>query len=95
MYYPPQAEAAPIRPFAHYINGVKQEGVFLGGFQNSTSWGIKHFSTKEIPTYESNTFSDVFEYFIPRLLGPKSADSLTGKPLFEREFTAFVQVVQA
>ena len=85
MFHP--ARGAPITLFAHYINGTKQNGVYLGGYDNSTSWGLQR---------ENGTvYSGWVDYFTARLLGPKSADPSTGKPLFPNEFTAFVQIVPA
>lgn len=71
--------------FEHYVGGVKQDGVFLGGYENSTSWGLKWE-----PQDHFNSFED---YYYTRLLGPNSADPTTGAALNANETTAFVKIL--
>lgn len=68
--------------FEHSISGTKQDGVFLGGYDNSTTWGVK---------YETGGAYGQ-DYFYIRLLGPNSDDPSTGKPLADGEFTAFIKI---
>ncbi|KAI1810064.1 hypothetical protein GGS20DRAFT_569146 [Poronia punctata] len=70
--------------FEHYVDGVKQDGVFLGGYDDSTTWGLK-FQAKD----NFNSFED---FFYTRLLGPNSADPTTGAPLKQGETTAFIKI---
>lgn len=33
-----------VRLYEHYVGDEKQEGLFLGGYDNSTTWGFKYIS---------------------------------------------------
>lgn len=57
--------------------------MYLGGYDNSTTWGLR---------YEERAEVDGNPYFYARLLGPGSGDPETGERLFEGEFEAFVRV---
>lgn len=70
--------------FEHYVGDVKQDGVFLGGYNTSTSWGLKY--------YPANAGSSRQDYYYSRLLGPNSADPTTGAPLSANETTAFIKI---
>lgn len=72
-------------PFEHYDvdTGVKQDGVYLGGYQNSTTWGLR---------YEPKANIDGNPFFYARFLGPGSQDPSSGDALFDGEFTAFIKV---
>ncbi|KAI2618230.1 hypothetical protein GGR54DRAFT_640799 [Hypoxylon sp. NC1633] len=71
--------------FEHYIGGQKQDGVFLGGYSTSTTWGLKYES--------ANAGSSGQDYYYARLLGPNSADPVTGAPLNTNETTAFIKIL--
>ncbi|KAI1080171.1 hypothetical protein F5B20DRAFT_570562 [Whalleya microplaca] len=70
--------------FEHYIDGVKQDGVFLGGVNGNTTWGLKYYS--------ASSGSSGQDYFYMRLLGPDSANPSTGAPLGANETMAFVKI---
>ncbi|KAI1767113.1 hypothetical protein GGR53DRAFT_143372 [Hypoxylon sp. FL1150] len=72
--------------FEHYIGDVKQDGVFLGGYNTTTSWGLKY--------YGADSGSSGQDYYYSRLLGPNSADPSTGAPLSANETTAFIKITQ-
>ncbi|KAI1342772.1 hypothetical protein F5Y15DRAFT_268660 [Xylariaceae sp. FL0016] len=69
--------------FAHYVDGVKQDGVFLGGYDNSTAWGLR---------YEDADQGSSGPYYYARLLGPDSADPTTGEALYTNETRAFIKI---
>ncbi|KAI1394463.1 uncharacterized protein F4822DRAFT_48345 [Hypoxylon trugodes] len=69
--------------FEHYIDGEKQDGVFLGSYNGTTSWGLK---------YNSANVGSTRDYFYARLLGPNSADPVTKQPLAANETTAFIKI---
>ncbi|OTB00991.1 hypothetical protein M426DRAFT_26102 [Hypoxylon sp. CI-4A] len=70
--------------FEHYMDGEKQDGVFLGSYNTSTTWGLK---------YESGDIGSTYlDYYYARLLGPNSADPVTGEPLGANETTAFIKI---
>jgi hypothetical protein len=73
-----------IKPFEHYIDGVKQDGVFIGGYDNSTTWGLKWYPPEQ--------GSSGLEYYYTRLLGPNSADPTTGEKLKANETRAFIKI---
>lgn len=75
----------PLKVFEHYIEGVKQDGVFLGGYDNSTTWGFKYYPADPVDFYN-------LDYYYLRLLGPNSADPVTGAPLGKNETRGFVRV---
>ncbi|KAI1140058.1 hypothetical protein F5Y05DRAFT_377073 [Hypoxylon sp. FL0543] len=70
--------------FEHYVGDVKQDGVFLGGYNTSTSWGLKW--------EPADVGSSGQDYYYARLLGPNSADPVTGAPLAANETTAFIKI---
>lgn len=76
-------ESTPVKAFTHSIDGVQQDGTYLGGYENTTTWGVK---------YEANAGARGQSFFYIRLLGPNSADPQTGAPLQEGEFTSFIKV---
>lgn len=76
-------EGAAPRVFEHYVDGEKQPGVFLGGYDNSTAWGLKY--------YPANVGSSNDFYYL-RLLGPNSQDPTTGEKLNANETRAFVAI---
>ncbi|KAF2119782.1 hypothetical protein BDV96DRAFT_568203 [Lophiotrema nucula] len=53
----PGVPGTPIEPYAHFVNGVQQDGVFLGA-KNTTTW-----------TYKFNWGGNAGEYYLLRLLG--------------------------
>lgn len=69
-----------LRPetYTHVIDGVKQDGVFLGK-ANVTTWAFK-FVTKPANFYQV------------RLMGPGNG-TLSGKDLHDGEFMGFLKVV--
>ncbi|KAF2801773.1 uncharacterized protein BDZ99DRAFT_512829 [Mytilinidion resinicola] len=73
-----------VKIFEHYINGTKQDGVFLGGYNASTTWGFKY--------YPADQGSSGLDYFLIRLLGPNSADPTTGAALQANETTGFIKI---
>ncbi|KAI2464023.1 hypothetical protein F4781DRAFT_414490 [Annulohypoxylon bovei var. microspora] len=70
--------------FEHYVGDVKQDGVFLGSYNTSTSWGLKYEA--------ANVGSSGQDYYYARLLGPNSADPVTGEALSANETTAFIKI---
>ncbi|KAI8965207.1 hypothetical protein F5Y11DRAFT_313301 [Daldinia sp. FL1419] len=70
--------------FEHYIDGEKQDGVFLGAYNTSTRWGLKYN-----PAQSGSYFLD---FYYARILGPDSADPVTGAPLNANETTAFIKI---
>ncbi|KAF2109949.1 hypothetical protein BDV96DRAFT_604427 [Lophiotrema nucula] len=77
-------DGEPIKAFEHYIGDEKQDGVYLGGYDNSTAWGFKYEAV--------NAGSSGQDYYYVRLLGPNSADSSTGAPLQVNETRGFIKV---
>ncbi|KAH7128617.1 hypothetical protein B0J11DRAFT_275125 [Dendryphion nanum] len=71
------------RIFEHYIDGEKQPGTFLGGYDNTTAWGLKY--------YPANVGSPR-DYYYTRLLGPNSADPTTGEKLNANETRSFISI---
>ncbi|KAF2262130.1 hypothetical protein CC78DRAFT_535020 [Lojkania enalia] len=74
----------PVKVFEHYIDGVKQDGVFLGGYDNTTLWGFK-YSAEQQGSYG-------MPYYYMRLLGPDSADPTTGAALKANETRGFIMI---
>ncbi|QKX63247.1 uncharacterized protein TRUGW13939_10416 [Talaromyces rugulosus] len=76
-------ESEPVDAYYHYIDGKKQDGIFLGA-NNVTSWGIQLQEnvpgTGGIPMWQL------------RLLGPGSEDQKTGKALKEGEYKTFIRI---
>ena len=72
------------KPFEHWIDGVKQDGVFLGGYENSTTWGFKWYPTSQ--------GSSGTPYYGMRLLGPNSGIPWTGEALLENETVGYLRV---
>ncbi|KAI1653829.1 hypothetical protein F4813DRAFT_372928 [Daldinia decipiens] len=70
--------------FEHYIDGEKQDGVFLGAYNTSTRWGLKY--------NPANAGSYRQDFYYARILGPNSADPVTGNALNANETTAFVKI---
>ncbi|OTA54799.1 hypothetical protein K449DRAFT_389040 [Hypoxylon sp. EC38] len=70
--------------FEHYIGDEKQDGVFLGSYNTSTTWGLKW--------HPENVGSSGQDYYYARLLGPNSADPVSGEPLAANETTAFIKI---
>ena len=83
------SEASPSRPlayafsgvkptaFAHYLDGVKQDGIFIGGYQNSTTWAFSRVN--------ANDSRPIGEQYSARLLTPNNTALQPG------EFTAFIK----
>ncbi|KAF2004782.1 hypothetical protein P154DRAFT_586440 [Amniculicola lignicola CBS 123094] len=83
MWKVPDGE--PVKLFEHYFtNGTKQNGYFLGGYENSTTWGFTY-----LPRDQG---SSGWDYFYIRLLGPNSADPVTGSALGANETKGFVRI---
>ncbi|KAI0594605.1 hypothetical protein F4775DRAFT_573397 [Biscogniauxia sp. FL1348] len=70
--------------FEHYIDGVKQDGVFLGAYENTTTWGLEYQA--------ADSGSSGLDYYYTRLLGPNSADPSTGAALGANETVAFIKI---
>ncbi|KAI0853074.1 hypothetical protein F5Y00DRAFT_257727 [Daldinia vernicosa] len=70
--------------FEHYIDGEKQDGVFLGAYNTSTRWGLKYNA--------ATSGSSGQDFYYARILGPNSADPVTGEALNANETTAFVKI---
>ncbi|KAF2193123.1 hypothetical protein K469DRAFT_735140 [Zopfia rhizophila CBS 207.26] len=77
-------EGSPVKAFEHYIGDEKQDGVFLGGYENSTTWGFKY--------YPANAGSYGSDHYLIRLLGPNSADPTTGNALLANETRGFIKI---
>ncbi|KAJ4289072.1 hypothetical protein N0V90_011414 [Kalmusia sp. IMI 367209] len=62
-----------VKIYEHYVGEEKQPGVFLGGYDNSTTWGFKY--------YPASATSSDYGYFSMRLLptdGQLSANETKG-----------------
>jgi hypothetical protein len=77
-------EGLPVKTFEHWRNGEKQDGVYLGGYDNSTTWGFTY--------YPADQGSSGLNYYYMRLLGPDSADPTTGEALGKNETRGFLKV---
>ena len=64
--------------FEHYIDDVKQDGVYLGGYDNTTTWGFTY--------YPADVGSSGQSYYYMRLLGPDAG------ALGANETRAFVKI---
>lgn len=71
------------RIFEHYVDGEKQPGVFLGGYDNSTAWGLKWSGPYD---------GSLTDFYYTRLLGPNSADPTTGEKLKANETRSFIAI---
>ncbi|KAF2010484.1 hypothetical protein BU24DRAFT_454847 [Aaosphaeria arxii CBS 175.79] len=78
-------EGEEVKIFEHYIDGVKQPGAFIGGYDNSTTWGFQY--------QPANQGSSGLDYFSIRLLGPNSADPTTGEALRANETRGFIKIL--
>lgn len=76
-------DGTPLRVFEHYIDGVKQDGVYLGGYDNSTAWGFMYYPA-DVSAYELDC------YYV-RLLEHSSADPTTGAALKVNETKGFIK----
>ncbi|KAF2870762.1 hypothetical protein BDV95DRAFT_607895 [Massariosphaeria phaeospora] len=82
--------AVPVQPYAHYINGQKQAGVFLGA-GNSTTWNFKY-----------NWGGVVGEYYLLRLADATMTKTARGTlrkrqdfpVLDDRDWVGFLKVVE-
>jgi hypothetical protein len=72
-----------VQPYAIYVDGVQQPGVFLGA-DATTTWGFRY--------YPADASCCGTPFYGMRLLGPKSADPTTGAPLQDGEFKGLVKV---
>lgn len=77
-------EGPPPKVFEHYIDGEKQEGVWLGGYDNTTLWGFKYYPAS-MGTYDQ-------DYYYMRLLGPDSADPTTGEERKANETRGYIRI---
>lgn len=77
-------EGTPAKPFEYYIDGEKQEGVWLGGYDNTTLWGFKYYPAS-LGTYDK-------DYYYMRLLGPDSADPTSGEKLKANETREYLRI---
>lgn len=75
--------SVPIQAYNHYVDGVKQDGLFLGA-HNVTDWAIQ-----SVPGDGSSGGKD---WWMPRLLGPNSADPQSGKPMADDEYKTFIRI---
>jgi hypothetical protein len=76
-------DSEPVDAYYHYIDGKKQDGIFLGA-NNVTSWGIQ--LQENVPGTGGSPMWQL------RLLGPGSEDQKTGKALKEREYETFIRI---
>lgn len=73
----------PIQAYHHYLDGVKQDGIFLGA-HNVTSWAVQ--------LQDGSAGSGGKPYWLVRLLGPGSADPVTGAELEDGEYKTFIRI---
>ncbi|KAJ6131325.1 hypothetical protein N7523_001785 [Penicillium sp. IBT 18751x] len=73
----------PIQAYYHYLDGVKQDGIFLGA-HNVTSWAVQ--------LQDGSAGSGGQPYWLIRLLGPGSEDPVTGAELEEGEYKTFIRI---
>ncbi|KAJ6027781.1 hypothetical protein N7499_001239 [Penicillium canescens] len=76
-------ESEVIDAYYHYIDGTKQDGIFLGA-HNVTSWGVQQ--QEHIPGTSGGPMWQL------RLLGPNSVDQETGEVLKEGEYKTFIRI---
>lgn len=76
-------ESEVIDAYYHYIDGAKQDGIFLGA-HNVTSWGVQQQTN--IPGTSGGPMWQL------RLLGPDSEDQQTGEALHEGEYKTFIRI---
>ncbi|OOF91581.1 hypothetical protein ASPCADRAFT_210941 [Aspergillus carbonarius ITEM 5010] len=81
MWGLPEEATIPVEFYHHYVDGVQQDGLFIGA-NNVTTWAIKEWSDS----------GSKLPYWLFRLLGPNSADPVTGAALEDGEFTTFIKV---
>lgn len=77
-------EGLSVKAFEHYRDGVKQDGVWLGAYDNTTLWGFQYQT--------ANQGSSGLDYYYMRLLGPNSADPTTGEALKGNETRGFIKI---
>jgi hypothetical protein len=76
----------PISTFYHYIDGVKQPGLFLGQ-DGYTTWGIRRYDM------DPSTSVDGLPYWGIRLLGLNSQLTwLNNTPVYPDEYRTFIKV---
>ncbi|KAJ5108484.1 hypothetical protein N7456_005159 [Penicillium angulare] len=73
----------PVYAYYHYLDGKKQDGVFLGS-HNVTTWGIS-LQDGEIGSGDK-------PWWMIRLLGPNSQDPQTGHALEDGEYRTFIRI---
>ena len=73
----------PIQAYYHYLDGVKQDGIFIGA-HNVTSWAVQ--------LQDGSAGSGGQPYWLIRLLGPDSEDPVTGAELEEGEYKTFIRI---
>lgn len=78
-------DSTPLSAFYHFIDGVQQDGLFLGQ-DNVTTWGVKLY-----PPSGANSL-DGESYWLLRLLGPDSALPWNGSALYPGEYRSFLRV---
>ena len=74
-----------IQPYNHYIGGVRQDGVFLGGRNGSTTWGIEAAWTPSGPPYLHHSPE---KFLHGSLLWPDAQPTSS-------QFSAFYKIVMA
>ncbi|KAJ5807068.1 hypothetical protein N7474_010660 [Penicillium riverlandense] len=79
----PEEKSEKIDAYYHYIDGKKQDGIFLGA-HNVTSWGIQ--LQENVPGTGGGPMWQI------RLLGPGSENQKTGKALRESEYKTFIRI---
>lgn len=73
----------PVHAYYHYLDGNKQDGIFLGA-HNVTTWGIS--------LQDGNAGSGDKPWWMIRLLGPGSKDPQTGVALEDGEYRTFIRI---
>ncbi|KAJ5664633.1 hypothetical protein N7462_011446 [Penicillium macrosclerotiorum] len=76
-------DSEAINAYYHYIDDVKQDGIFLGA-HNVTSWGIQQQTN--VPGTSGGPA------WLLRLLGPGSEDQETGEALKDGEYETFIRI---
>ncbi|KAJ5672950.1 hypothetical protein N7507_002077 [Penicillium longicatenatum] len=72
------ADTEMIQAYNHYIDGVKQDGIFIGA-HNVTTWGMQ-------------LQGGAGAWWKLRLLGPGSEDASTGNALKDGEYQTFIRI---
>ncbi|PWY89066.1 hypothetical protein BO70DRAFT_160640 [Aspergillus heteromorphus CBS 117.55] len=81
MWGAPADAIIPVEFYHHYVDGVQQDGLFIGA-NNVTTWAISEHADPDA----------TLSYWSPRLLVPGSQNPVTGAPLEADELVTYIKV---